>query len=464
MRKRIIIAVVAIAVLGGSCAALQLLRRGRGAPSQLQTATVRRGPLVATVSTAGAIQTASSVDLAFRISGQVKQILVEEGDQVASGQEIAILDTADAELGVAQAEAGLVVAQARLEQAKEGATVDEIASAQAALASAEEALKALQAGPTASDIEVARLRWEQAKDQLWSAQVQRDATCGNPMASSASKDQSKAAVAAAEMAAEIARVQYEQAQQGATDQELRAAEAQVAQARTNLAQLTAGASASAIRVAEGQLKQAEITLAQAKLSLDQAHLKAPFAGTLTDLDLEIGQMVGPTSVVGTLSGPGGLEIVADMSEVDVARVRPGQPAEITLDALPESTFKGHVAAVAASGQSAQGVVNFPVTIALDDTDPAIRPGMTANAAIVVEQRENVLLVPSRAIRTQGGKYLVRVLRGAQIEEVTIRVGLSGDGTTEILGDTLREGDVVVTSMPSILEASMRGGQGPMMGD
>jgi len=117
--------------------------------------------------------------------------------------------------------------------------------------------------------------------------------------------------------------------------------------------------------------------------------------------------------------------------------------EIVRDALPGRTFQGQGSQVALAGTTTQGVVNYPVTIQFQEVDEAIRPGMTANATIVIERRENVLLVPHRAIRSQNGQRVVRVLRDGQGQEVVVQAGLTGEGQTEILGDTLHEGAVLL---------------------
>ncbi|MDI7274880.1 MAG: efflux RND transporter periplasmic adaptor subunit, partial [Anaerolineae bacterium] len=415
----------------------------------LQTATVERGTLVATVSGAGTVRAASSVNLAFQASGQVSQVLVKEGDRVRAGQEIARLEATDAELQVEQAEANLYIAEARLEQVRKGPLAEEIEAARAGLASAEENLSTLRAGVDPMDLEIARLRWEQAKDQLWAAQSQRDAIGGNPLRQ-AELGSAQASVASAEMAAEIARLQYERAKAGPSVIEIRAAEAQVAQAAATLARLLSAPSNEDIRVAEGQVRQAEVALKQARHRLAQTCLVAPRDGTVTHLSIEVGQVVAPNAPVATLSGSDVLEVVADMSEVDVARIRAGQEVHVTLDALPEQVLKGKVVEVAPAGASTQGVVSFPVTIRFEQPGADLRPGMTANVAVVIERREDVLLVPSRAIRTQGGKRLVRVLRAGEIADVAIEVGLRGDGNAEVLGGALREGDVVVLTPPSSL--------------
>jgi HlyD family secretion protein len=442
----IVPALVALAYFG-----FRWWRQARGGPSaNLQTARVERGSLVATVDAVGTVQAASSVSLVFQTSGQVSEVLVKEGQRVRAGEPIALLDPTDAQLQVEQAEANLEVARARLEQVRKGPLPEEVAAARAALASAEESLAALRAGADAMDLEIARLRWEQAKDQLWAAQANRDAVAGMPASPQANLDAARAQVASAEMATEIARLQYEKAKAGPRAADIRALEAQVAQARASLARLLNTPSAEDIRMAEGQVMQAEVALKQARHRLDQTRLVAPFDATVTRLSVEPGQVVGPTTPVATLSRSELLEVVADLPEVDVARVRVGQQVQITLDALPDQVLAGEVADVAPAGASTQGVVSFPVTIRFNQAPPEVRPGMTANVSIICERRDDVLLVPTRAVRTQGGKRLVRVLRGGEIVEVPVQVGLTGEGRVEVLDGALQEGDVVVLSAPSSL--------------
>jgi HlyD family secretion protein len=463
-----LVSVAVLVVAGLGYVGVRHFQRSSAAGDDYQTAQVQRGSLVATISTAGMIQTADAVDLSFQVSGQVVEVKVQEGDPVKAGQEIACLDTTEAQLEVAQAEISLDNAQNQLAAAKKGASAEELASAKASLASAQENLKALQAGPAASDVEAARLALDKAKNSLWGAQCQRDATCGNPNAGGSACDQANASVANAEIAVELARMDYEKAQQGPDAKELRAAEAQVAQAQLSLSKLTDTPTSEDVHAAENQVKQAELSLQQARLKLAQCCLTAPFDGTLTSLDLRAGQMAGPSTQAARLAGTGGLEVAADMAEADVASVKVGQEAEIVLDAMPERAFTGRVAGVASAGTNVQGVVNFPITISLDEADAAIKPGMTANVAIVVDQRDDVLLAPSRAIQVQGRQHLVRVLHEGQVIEVPVEVGLSGDNGTEILGDTLREGDVLVlngatTASPAAgLQRGMPGGLGGIM--
>ncbi len=465
MKKRLAIGIGVLALVASGFFGIRRLSGASQPTQRQQTATVTRGSLTATISAAGTVETTGSADLIFLTSGQVKEVKVAEGDEVKAGQVIATLDSTDADLQVAQAQASLSSAQIKLDQARQPSAPEDVAAAQAALASAQASLKELQAGPLPADVENARLKWEQAKDQLWSAQSQRDATMGNKMASSTSKTQAQASVASAEMAVAMAKLAYDQAQQGPTEKELAAAQAQVAQAQSNLAKLTNAPDPDDVRLAEIAVQTAELNLKQAQLTQSHTILVAPFDGTITSLTLQPGQTVSSGSAVGSIDGAGDLQVEVDISEVDVTKLKVGQEASITFDALADRTFAAQVVKVAAVGVSTQGVVNYPVTVRLTDKDPAIRPGMTANASIVVDKRENVLVVPNRAIRTQGRQRTVSVLYQGQVIEVPVEAGMSGNGNTEILGDTLKEGDVVLlnTSSTSGQTQRMGGGIGGSMG-
>ena len=117
--------------------------------------------------------------------------------------------------------------------------------------------------------------------------------------------------------------------------------------------------------------------------------------------------------------------------------------QITLEALPGVNLRGEVTQISPAGVTQQGVVNFPVTIKLVNPDPAVAPGMTANLSVVVERKENVLLVPNRAIRSQGRVRSVTVMFEGQQINVPVQTGMTDGVNTEVTGDALKEGDQVV---------------------
>jgi RND family efflux transporter MFP subunit len=162
----------------------------------------------------------------------------------------------------------------------------------------------------------------------------------------------------------------------------------------------------------------------------------------------VGDAVRPNLAGITLVDPSTLNIKVNVAEVDVARVQIGQEAEVILDAMPDRPIKGEVISIAPAARSEQGVVNYPVTVRLMEALPEVKPGMTGNVRIMVGQREDVLLVPNRAIRRIRGQHVVIVLKGDELIETPIRIGLSNDTVTEVL-EGLKEGDRVVLNPTTI---------------
>ncbi|MDI7275952.1 MAG: biotin/lipoyl-binding protein, partial [Anaerolineae bacterium] len=315
MKRKIIIVLSLVLLAGLGLLASQAIKGEPGGPlTGYETAPVAKGEIVATVNATGSVAPRSRAILAFAATGRIGEINVSVGDRVQSGQKLAAIDPRELQQAVAQAEALLRGSQARLEQLRSGASADEINAAKASVTSAEETLNLLKAGATARDVEIARLRWEQAKDELWKAQTYRDATCGNPQISDAAKDQSRAAVASAEMAAEIARLQYEQVQEGPNAGDIRAAEAQLAEAQANLARVTSGASGPEIRAAQAQVDQNRAALEQARLRLEGATLTAPFDGVVVAVEAQMGELVSVSTPVITLADLGSYHIEVEIDE------------------------------------------------------------------------------------------------------------------------------------------------------
>jgi len=430
-----------ILTLAVACAGASTARSPQG---QNTVVRVRRGTLEVTVSGSGNLQPHTLVNLAFPQSGIVRKVYVGVGDTVKAGQVLAELDTRDLELQLQNARINLEIARIRLAQAQATARARpaDLAAAQAALANAQASLEALKSGPDPRDREIARLNYEVAKNAVWQAQLSRDKTAGSPGASSVDLELAQARVGQAELQAEVSRLQYEKAQSGPTEQQLKAAEAALAQARANLTRLQVQDPSLDVQLAQYQVQQAEIAVRQLELRLEQARLVAPIDGVVTAVNLVEGSPAPTGMPAITLGDLNHLEVVVNLPEVDVAQVAPGQEAVIIPEATPDTRLKGKVVSVAPMGSQIQGVVNFPVTIALEENVPSVRAGMTVQVQIAVARRENALLVPRRALIARGGQTFVTVMRGDQTETVPVRIGMRGDTMAEVL-EGLQEGDVVV---------------------
>ncbi len=155
----------------------------------------------------------------------------------------------------------------------------------------------------------------------------------------------------------------------------------------------------------------------------------------------------------TLTKLSGMQILASFSETDAAKLRVGQPATVTVDALPNEQLAAHVIAVASTATTSSSVVTYDVTFALDRTNPQLKPGMTANVDVVTAEQDNVLHVPTAAVNGSGQNATVNVMRNGTQQRVQVVAGLQGDSATAIVSG-LKAGDEVV--LPSVALSTSSG--------
>ncbi len=425
------------------------------------------------VAAEGVVVPNRDADLSFRTSGQVIEILVIEGDLVSKGQELVKLDTRDLEQMLLEAKAGLKSAQAQRDKLVAGARPEEIASAKASLAiattgvtaaeesvnisegnlesakadlavaegavqvaegtvaSAQASVRSAQAnlnkvtkGATQIRRTIAQKQIEQAKNELYGLQKQRDVT----------RNAMEGQIAAAEVAVqiaellsqdieagpqdediEIARAQVSEAQAGVQTaraqlqqtqaqglqatagvaiaeaqlaqikSEVESAKAQQQQAQAQLDLVEAGSRIEDIAVAEATVTQAETRLAAATNAMNDAVLKAPFEGTIGLIDIDEGELISAQIPVMRLGDLSRFQIeTEDLSEVDVNAVNIGQSANITVDALDGQLFQGIVTQVAPTATDRRGDKVYAVLVDIDEGPEAgLKWGMSTFVEIFV---------------------------------------------------------------------------------
>ena len=151
-------------------------------------------------------------------------------------------------------------------------------------------------------------------------------------------------------------------------------------------------------------------------------------------------------------------VEVEISEVDINRIQLGQTATFTFDAVPNVEYHGTITKVSQVGDIVQGIVQFNVTIELTDADEKVRPGMTAAVNIVVEQFDNVLLVPNRAVRVVDGQRVIYLLRGNQLERVPVTLGASSGTESTVADGNVQVGDIVVINPPREFSGGMMFGR------
>jgi HlyD family secretion protein len=330
----------------------------------------------AVVTAKGAIVPEHSARVAFAVSGTVAQVNVKEGDTVKAGDLLVQLDTKDLELQVRTAQDGLDLAQSTLTQAKVPASPEEITSAQAAYDSAVAALIHSQRGPTAEELAILKANLAKAKAALDQAQAAYDRAGGASNPYSGLLPQSLQ-LQSATLDYQIAQANFEKATKiDATA--ITQAQAAVTQAKAALDLKQKGPRAEDIAVAQVRVQQAQTALEQSQAALAKAKLVAPFAGTVTDVTIRVGEMVQAGASLITLADLSQLRVeTTDLDEFGTARVKVGQPAKITVNAFNDKTLGGKVTNIAEQSVTLPtGDISYVVTLALDNQDPALRWGMT----------------------------------------------------------------------------------------
>jgi HlyD family secretion protein len=509
MRKLIPVFIV-LALLVGGFLALRAYFRQRGAESlsSLQTVPAERGELVSTVGATGLVRANQTATLTWQTTGIIEQVQAAVGDFVESGQELAVLEQTSLPQNIILAQADLVSARRALDDIKNS----QLASAQAlqALEAAEDALAdldeqsalrraeaweaLLQAQQVYSDTLETRENLdyaadsqniEDARNNLESLQVEVDKLrrAYNNLPGDADSNPAKAR---ALFELKMARFRLEQAERivkmyggEPTDQQFNQADANVELAAARLAEaelawsrIKDGADPAQEALLEAQLADArrayervkdgadpddvaaaEARVAAAQAALDMIQLEAPFDGTITEMHVKPGGQAAPGAVAVRLDDLSSLLVDVQVPEVDINRIQTGQPVSLTFDAIPSQEYEGTVTEVARVGSAVQGVVEFVVTVALTNADEAVKPGMTAAVNIIVDQLEDVLLVPNRAVRVQEGQRVVYVLSDGTLTPLPVTLGASSDAMSEVLESDLKVGDAIVLNPPTVFESN-----------
>ncbi len=208
---------------------------------------------------------------------------------------------------------------------------------------------------------------------------------------------------------------------------------------------------------EATIEQHEAALAAAQVNLDYASIVSPVDGTVVSRNVTVGQTVASSFQTPTLfliaSDLAKMEVDANVSESDIGGIKPGNKATFTVDAYAKRTFEGAVTQVRQSPQTVQNVVTYDIVIGVDNSDLALRPGLTAASRIIVDQRNDVTRVPNQALRyvpsnrprtAPSDHAQVWVLREGRPVAVAVVTGLDDDSFTEIVSGDLKPGDLVIT--------------------
>ncbi|HWJ03029.1 MAG TPA: efflux RND transporter periplasmic adaptor subunit, partial [Verrucomicrobiae bacterium] len=218
-------------------------------------------------------------------------------------------------------------------------------------------------------------------------------------------------------------------------------------AKAQLETKKAGASSSDLQLAQLQVDQAKSSLASAQAAVTDTTLVAPVDGLITTVNGKVGEMPSGTGAFMVLMGASdSMQITVPVDEADLGSVKVDQSVALTLSAYPDKKFSGKVTQVAPTGKTQNNVTMFDVTVVAPNTDSLMKPGMSANVSIIVAQKNNVLTVPSEAVKGSGEQRSVQLAPespATQPQSKRVQIGLD-DGTNAEVLQGLQEGDQVVT--------------------
>lgn len=203
------------------------------------------------------------------------------------------------------------------------------------------------------------------------------------------------------------------------------------------------------------IQSAKVKLSSAALDYQSSSpiVTAPTSGVISSITIAEGMSLGSQDTTSDARASQRVAVIESegtplgsfsLSEIDVSQVKTGQKATIILDSIADKTFTGKVVSVDRIGTTTSGVTSYPVIIKFDTTSEQILPNMAATAEIITEVKENVLWVPSQAVRTQAGQTVVRVLVNGKEEQREVEIGLETSDQAEIISG-LSEGETIIVS-------------------
>jgi len=477
----------------------------KGVSGNIQTDTVSRQNIEETVLATGQVVSGTDLDLGFQAGGVVRRVSVKEGDKVVVGQTLASLDQSIASANLLSAQGSLAQAQANYDKLLAGSTQENIRVYEDAVASAQHDLNSAYASAL-NTLDDAYIKIYNASTVVKKLQLDYFQTADSQgIAVSDGKAKITDSLNALRNAIDSAKGL---SNTGATDSAISQAiislnntysaltnireacgsgiyyttvsatdkatlDTQKGYIYTSLTGVTTSQQGIAsykiaLQKAQHQLDlqkspptQADMDLAQAQIlsaqgqvesaraSLSNLIIVAPLSGTITEVDIKVGEQATAMSKAIVLQDVNNLHAEANVSEANIASLALGQSIDYTFDALgPDQHFAGNVLSINPASTVISGVVDYEVKGSLEKI-PDIKPGMTANMTILVAKKDNALAVPSTAVINKNSKKYVRVIddpKKLTYHEVEVQTGLQADGGLIEILSGLNDGQEIVTYM------------------
>jgi len=408
----------------------------------------------------GKVQPIQSVNISPKNPGLITELAVEQGETVERGQVIAHMDNSEIKMRIVQYQANLDEARAQLSASQAGNRVEDISQQKAKLAEARATLAIIRNGNRLQEIQQAASQVNSARATLvlTQARVRRYQDLAKKGAiSQDSLEQYISENRKAKASLEELQQRLSLQKIGNRREDIKKQEAVVAQEQEVLRKLKNGDRPeerarlkAAVVVAEAQLRQQQV-------ELQDTIIRAPFRGIVTQRYATLGAYVSPaisassnasatsTSIIALAKG---LEVLANVPEVDISKIKRGQKVKILVDAYPNETFSGHVRLVSPEAVVDQNVTSFQVHVDIDRGKEKLRSGMNVSEVTFIgEEIPHALLIPQEVIVTQRGKTGVWVPDTQQEPQFRpVIIGANIDNQVQVL-QGLHAGDRVFIDLP-----------------
>jgi HlyD family secretion protein len=458
--------------------------------TQYMTARIERGNLRNTVTATGALQAVTTVQVGSQASGTISALMADFNSVVKKGQVVAQLDPSTAKAQVDQARANLEQSRASLTNAR-AAVVNSragVSDAQARSLAARSTVQNNQAGVSGAQANVAVLKAQQ--DDALSLLRQQESLLKAGVIAQRDYDVALTAYKTAEARYNQAVSQLDQAklaEQSSSSAGIAQSQAAVEQSKAQVQQ-----SEAQVQQAAAQVQQAQAALSLAEVNLSHTTITSPIDGVVVSRDVNVGQTVAASLSAPTLFTIANdltqMQVIANIDQADIGLVEQAKSVRFTVDAFPGKDFDGKIAEMRLNPVNVQNVVTYNVVINVDNPEQKLKPGMTANLTITIDERNDVLKVPNSALRftpqdgtrqrtgagnaggagqgqgqrrqreqgdsnfapasapvLNGQTRIVWVLgQDGKPERRRIKVGLSDGAATEVVEGDLNEGDMVIT--------------------
>ena len=484
------VAIGSAVIIGGASVGL-VWALTSATPSSGAYATVASGPIREEADVSGTVKAAQNADLSFQTTGQVAAIDVAVGDHVVAGQTLISLSNATQSAAVALAQANLETQQARLASLLSGTRPEQLAIDETAAQQAQSSLgNAIQSAYVATD-DAIRAKADQSftnpriataklipliPDATLASRVESERVALEPalaamrdLASSDSDIGQRARQAqdaldkSSTFLDDLSSALFKAIPDGATTDTTLAGyrsgvDAARAETSAALAALTAadtanratagalalaqaGATKDDIAAQQAAVDAARASLASAQAVASQAYLVAPISGTIARQDANLGETVTPGVPLVSIVSDGKYQADAQVSEMDVGKIKVGDRVEASFDAYPGAVFPATVTTVP---PAANVTSSYTVTVTFGQNDPRVKPGLSANLRIITQDKPSALLVPTSAIITDGTRSFVYLSRNGSAKKTPVTTGIeSAAGMTEVTSG-LSAGDSVLT--------------------